>query len=207
MVAPTTTPLAGGGGSDLLHGGSGDDLLIGEYDISVSPSGGLSFDDTVYGGAGNDTLLGGVLFGGVGLPFGSDQLFGEDGNDLFLAGDGSVLTGGAGHDSFRFLFGVPSTTSPQAVVSDFEIGGLAVGDILDLSPTDADTSTLDNEAFTFIGTASFTAGTAGQLRVHNAAASGGAVVEGDINGDATPDFQITLTGVDATTVTAADFVL
>src|SRR5262249_47767534 len=133
--------LAGGGGNDQVVGGSGDDLLIGEYDASSPASSGLSFDDTLWGGTGNDTLLGGVLFGVVGLPFGNDQLFGEDGNDLFLAGDGSVLTGGAGDDGFRFLFGVPSASIlPQAVVSDFENAGLAVGDILDLSLDDADTS-------------------------------------------------------------------
>src|SRR5262245_61970327 len=55
-----------------------------------------------------------------------------------------------------------------------------VGDILDLSRDDADTSTEGDQAFTFIGTGTFT-GSAGQLRVYDG--TEGAVVEGDVDGN------------------------
>lgn len=67
------------GGTNELHGGEDDDLLIGDKG-----------DDTLYGESGNDYLYGGkgndVLLGGAG----SDHLKGEDGNDILIAGETSL---------------------------------------------------------------------------------------------------------------------
>lgn len=67
------------GGTNELHGGEDDDLLIGDKG-----------DDTLYGESGNDYLYGGkgndVLWGGAG----SDHLKGEDGNDILIAGETSL---------------------------------------------------------------------------------------------------------------------
>lgn len=64
------------GGTNELHGGDDNDLLIGDKgnDTLYGETG----DDYLYGGKGNDVLLGGE---------GSDNLKGEDGNDILIAGE------------------------------------------------------------------------------------------------------------------------
>lgn len=65
--------LDGYGGDDSLFGGDGDDFL----------SGGNTFhSDTLYGGDGHDYLVGG---------YGVDYLYGEDGNDGYLADSEDVI--------------------------------------------------------------------------------------------------------------------
>ncbi len=89
--------LAAGGGSDRIRGGAGNDTILGE-----------SGNDRLEGGADNDALYGGSgrdsLFGDTGddlLDGGNDDdlLDGGDGTDLLLGGAGNdLLTGGAGDD-------------------------------------------------------------------------------------------------------------
>lgn len=93
----------GGGGNDVLIGGSAGDYLFGQAgNDTVNGKGG---DDFLFGGAGNDLLTGGD---------GNDQVFGEAGNDrmvwnpgddddLFEGGDGNdtaEVNGGNGAESF-----------------------------------------------------------------------------------------------------------
>jgi Ca2+-binding RTX toxin-like protein len=83
--------LFGGGGDDVITGGSGADLLFGQSgnDTLLGKGG----NDQLFGGSGNDTLTGGA---------GDDQVFGEAGNDRMIwnPGDGSDLfEGGAGTDT------------------------------------------------------------------------------------------------------------
>ena len=63
----------------------------------------------------------------------------------------------------------------------------AQGDKIDLSALDANTTLANDQAFSYIGNAAFSA--AGQLRLV------GGVLSGDTNGDAVADFEIALTGV------------
>ena len=117
VLPPTVDPLLSG--SDLLTGGDGNDLVVGDQALpgptgwtSVEPANGAA--DVIDGGAGNDSLLGGngadVIDGGSGndviigdngtigpqligtlfpLIGGGDQIDGGDGNDLILAGTGA----------------------------------------------------------------------------------------------------------------------
>ncbi len=75
----------GGQGDDSLNGGdAGEDVLV------DGPGNGT---DVLSGFAGDDALL---------HNGGADQLFGGDGNDLFLSNsvcDGNLLSGGAGRDN------------------------------------------------------------------------------------------------------------
>ncbi len=99
----------GGEGNDIILGGGGDDVLLGEdgRDIILGGNG----NDTVFGGDGNDIILG---------QNGNDTLNGNDGNDIILGGNGNdtidggagfdILNGGAGTDvgiNGEILFNIP----------------------------------------------------------------------------------------------------
>lgn len=94
-----------------LHGGAGNDTLIGSaYQDKLFGDDG---SDTLNGGGGNDVLHGGagndVLTGGIG----NDQVFGDAGNDMMIwnTGDGSDLfEGGDGVDTLQVNGGHSSET-------------------------------------------------------------------------------------------------
>ena len=160
--------LNGAGGNDSLNGQAGNDWLLG-----------FAGNDSLSGFTGNDTLDGG------------------SGNDLLIGGAGrDVITGGAGADVFRFTtFGDSAVGANRDVITDFV---RAEGDRVDLSWIDANTRFAGDQAFAFIGGASFTR-VAGQLRF----ASG--VLQADVNGDARADMEVAIQG--ATTLWATDFKL
>lgn len=83
--------IFGGTGDDRIFGGSGDDTIDGGADFDYLDGGAGA--DTVNGGAGDDTIV----------ASGSDVLFGDDGNDTFLARGGAAnnYDGGLGFDTIR----------------------------------------------------------------------------------------------------------
>lgn len=171
--------INGGAGADTIVGGSGDDRLNGE-----------DGDDLLDGGAGNDALNGG---GGV------DTLIGGAGNDRIRGGWGSdLLSGGAGADLFIFAPG--DFDSFQAdVITDFV---RTEGDKISLGGIDANTGTLSNEKFSFIGASAFS-GKAGELRYD--IDGGRAHVYGDMDGDGIADLHLVIDGVSH--LVASDFLL
>jgi hypothetical protein len=82
------------------------------------------------------------------------------------------------------------------VIGDFSS---AQGDKIDLASLDANTGLTGNQAFSFIGSAEFTA--AGQIRFD--AATG--AIQCNVDGSLSADFEIGLTGVSA--LQASDFIL
>jgi Ca2+-binding RTX toxin-like protein len=148
---------------------------------------GLETGDLLSGGAGNNTLHGTLR------------------NDVLLGGTGrDTLTGSAGADTFVYTAlnqsGVGAAN--RDLITDFVNGS----DRIDLSGIDANSIAGGNDAFTFIGNAAFLGGgaaSAGQLRYSFAGTN--TIVEGDVDGNGTADFQIQLTGNH--TMTAADLVL
>ena len=164
-------------------GGSGSDTLI-----SIENLIGSAFADHLTGNDGNNTLRGGA---------GADVLTGGGGADRLVGGTGvDNLSGGAGNDVFDFdaLTDLGATVGTSDTVTDF-----AVGDLLDLSSLDANTTTPElNDAFSTTLVTDFTA--PGQLKFENG------VLYGNTDGDfSTVEFVINLTGV--TTLTAADFIV
>jgi len=149
---------------------------------------GQAGNDRLTGGAGNDSLAGFT---------GADSLDGGAGNDWLIGGAGrDVLTGGTGADLFRFTALNDSAVGiNRDVVTDFV---RSEGDRIDLSWIDANTRLAGDQAFAFIGGATFTR-VAGQLRF------AGGVLQADVNGDARADMEVTLQGV--STLLANDFVL
>lgn len=177
----------GNAGVNTVSGNAGDNRLLG-----------LGGDDSLFGGAGDDVLNGGVgqdaMLGGDGDDrlignLGNDTLDGADGADRLTGGAGAdVLTGGTDDDAFIFLRRSDSSASAATAdtITDFTAGR----DTLDLSAIDANvTNARPNDAFTWIGTAAFTA--AGQVR--HVTAQGVTTVQ--LNLDAAPgaDMIIRLT--------------
>jgi serralysin len=109
-------------------------------------------------------------------------------------------SGGEGGNDFDInsLSDTGNTLATSDRILDFN---RAQGDSINLFGIDANTLVDGNDAFSFIGTAAFSA--AGQLRYE--VANGRTVVSGDVNGDGVADFFIRLDGV--LTLTADAFTL
>lgn len=184
--------ILGHGGDDTLEGGDGEDILKGQRGDDLLDGG--DGDDVMRGGVGDDRLVYGQgadrMFGGVGDDrmgggFGDDVMDGGDGDDRLSGGRGAnELTGGEGADDFVFR----AAKAPVDTILDFSA---AEGDRIRLDPMDADVSTPEDDAFSFVGYAAFS-GAAGELRaVH---LDGAQRLEGDVDGDGAADFAIEVAG-------------
>lgn len=171
--------LSGGGGDDLLRGGNGRDQLRGGDGA-----------DTLYGGAGEDVLRG------------------QDGADVMMATSGAdVLIGGQGSDTFVFDQSYYSRGSNTDVIrggdgaSAFRGAGNSIGDLIDLSGIDANTTRGGNQAFEFGGTG------IGQLSLINQ--GGDTYVRGNTDRDSAFEFTLLIEDgrVSAAKYTEADFLL
>ena len=141
---------------------TGRDVLSGFENLE-----GSSFADQLTGSTGNNVISGGA---------GADRIIGGNGTDYLYGGEGS--------DTFVFQANSHSRVGiARDVIFDLELG-----DVLDFSAIDANTGVRGNQAFTFIGAATFTA--AGQLRMYEA--DGTWLVEGNTGGTIDPDFQLEL---------------
>jgi Ca2+-binding RTX toxin-like protein len=185
LILTGTAVIIGSGNAqnNVLTGNGANNLLFGELG-----------DDQLNGGAGNDTLLGGfgndLLNGGTG----ADTMNGGFGNDTLRGGTGKdELTGGDGADRFDYnaVSESPAGTGRDRIV-DFTGNGAGVGDRIDLTTIDANGLVAGNQAFIFGGPH-----TAGHLWY------AGGILNGNIDGDATPEFQIQLVGTPALVVGGA----
>lgn len=164
--------------NDTITGATGADTLVG-----------LDGRDTLTGNGGNDTLDGGAA---------ADTLDGGQGKDTLIAGGGAdLLTGGTEADTFVFKSADFGPVDPFYIdrITDFATGS----DKIDLTGIDANTGAAGDQAFTFVGSAAFTA--VGQ--VHVVIGAGGFLyLEGNWNADFAADFVIR---VDGSTPVATDF--
>jgi len=138
------------------------------------------------------------LFGGAG----ADVLIGGDNEDLLLGGGSKdTLTGGAGNDVFRYDNVSDSTPGAGAdEIEDFQLG-----DLIDLSRIDANSTLAGDQAFSFIGNAAF-GNQAGQLRFENQSGNTW-LVQGDTDGNGVADFELIVVVTDSDPITAPDFLL
>lgn len=174
--------ITAGGGATVIYGGPGNDVL-------KAGSGA----DTIIGGAGNDTIYGGS---------GKDVLHAGSGTAVLSAGTGHAdMVGGSGTDTFVFAPGHTGglTAASADIVQHFVPGA---GDMIDLSAFDAMLPAGGTGHLSFIGTAAFDHH-AGEVRYD--VTSTGVTVWGDINGDGTADFCVTMTKI--ATLAAHEFVL
>jgi Ca2+-binding RTX toxin-like protein len=170
-----------------VNGLGGNDILLGFDGVDVL-NGGLG-DDTLTGGDGGDSLIG---------SSGNDNLSGRAGEDTLTGGTGrDLLVGDDGNDIFNFDKAKESKKGANAdTIFDFFSGE----DTIDLAGIDAKTTQGGNQQFKFIGAQGFHR-KAGEL--HFKVGNGLVVVEGDVNGDGRPDFQIKVNGV--ASLAAGDF--
>ncbi len=177
-------------GADRFSAKAGDDVV----------AGGLGAD-TIFGNAGNDTLYGDA---------GDDVLSGDTGNDRLIGGAGrDKLAGGLGADQLYggaevqtrdvFVFNrvqdSPAANGQRDTIFDFQRG---IDDI-DLRQIDANSAASGNQAFNFSGTG------AARNAVWYVRNGSDLMVRGDTDGDARPDFEIRVIGLQA--IGAADFLL
>ncbi len=144
-----------------------------------------------------------VLAGGAG----NDRLNGRAGNDLLFGQAGKdTLIGGTGSDRFVFQLVTDSTVAAPDEINDFTVNPAATAafiDRIDLSAIDARAGVAGNDAFTFIGSAAFTA--EGQIR---AVASGAdTLIQINTTGTSGAEMAILLKTFTAANLAAVDFVL
>jgi len=174
-----------------------------QSDENVVFNGSAETDGRFYiaGGAANDVLAAGQQNDALVGNAGDDTLFGLAGNDWLLGGAGAdTLRGGTGRDSFVYQSTSDSTAASIDHIVDFE----DTTDHIDLSAIDANTLADGNQAFSFIGSDSFS-NTAGELRAYQSGSDW--FVEGDVNGDGTADLVVQVTVFNEHVMAASDFVL
>ena len=118
----------------------------------------------------------------------NQTLSGSAAPDVFLLGGGiDTVLGRDGVDEFRFL---PAAVGPAATnATTLQDLNRAAGEVINLAAIDAIGATLAEDAFSFIGTAAFSA--AGQLRWQDQGAT--RLIQGEVNGDGVADVTIIVT--------------
>lgn len=95
-----------------------------------------------------------------------------------------------------------SNSTERDGIQDFN-----AGDLIDLSRIDANLLADGDQAFSFIGSAAFSH-TAGELRFENISLGGPIwLVQADVDGNGTSDFEVVLVINPADPINAGDFVL
>ncbi len=154
---------------------------------------GNALDNVIVGNSADNQLLG---------MAGNDMIDGNLGDDVITGGAGAdTLTGGLGADKFVFeaVSDSPDAFGSRDVITDFGTGY----EKIDLSAIDADWTTDNDDAFTFIGNNAFS-GQAGELRAEFQDTLA-MRVSGDVDGDGIADFAIDLDGT--MSVEFYDFIL
>lgn len=195
--------IEGGAGNDLVVGGEGDDLLV----ATANDGDDVYYGDDVGGGTGSDTLDMSRIMEDAMVDLGSgpggrgyassaqsgndvlwsiENFIGGAGDDVITAGRAqNEMDGGVGNDVYRFL---SAADADGDTIMSFE-----PGDKIDLSQIDANGSGSGNGTFTLVSDA-FTG--SGQLLVtHETGADGDVtIIQGNIEGDNTPEFSISIRG-------------
>jgi serralysin len=183
--------------ASLAHAANGGGMISNAKNVA----GGFTIANGVWienaiGGNGIDKITGNARNNDLFGRNGNDTIKGNAGHDIIEGGLGrDIVYGGPGNDRFVFTKTTESRVgASRDIIQQFGVGA----DRIDLSDIDARTTIGGNQAFSFIGAAAFS-GVAGQLR----GAAG--LVQGDVNGDRIPDFEIKVIGGGA--LVRGDFIL
>ncbi len=213
--------LQGNAGADTMDGGTGSDRVYGgaDGDLLIGGAG----NDTMVGAAGHDTLSGGddndSLRGGAGDDLvqggaGNDVVLGSQGDDVLVGGGGvDLATGGPGADLFRFAPGdaafavVPGALAAWTAdaVTDFVHGedhvvpGFAVAAVLHAAAQPDMAAALAQAQALLLGAP-------GDHQLAAVAVGGDSYLFFGATGGDAVDSAIRLAGIDATTISVADFI-
>ena len=199
--------LTGNSAANILTGGLGNDTYVvgaGDTVVEAAAAGTDTVNSALTYALGanveNLRLTGTTAINGTGNALANVLTGNSAANTLFGDVGADNLTGGAGSDLFDFnTIGESGIGSgARDVITDF-----LSSDRIDLTGIDANIIAAGDNAFSFIGTAAFSA--AGQLRYSFDAVTGQTVIEGNINANVAADFQIALLGNH--TLIAGDFLL
>jgi Ca2+-binding RTX toxin-like protein len=209
--------LLGNAGNNVLDGGAGVDTVSyinssGAVTVSLATT---AAQNTV--GAGIDTLsnvenlLGSNFNDSLTGNGGNNALSGGSGADTLTGGGGAdTLTGGAGVDRFRYEFASDSAYSPNTLavsdrITDFD---RSIGERIDLSAIDANTSLFGDQAFTWIGLIPFTPPILSQGQLGYQISGADLLLIGNTaNSSGTPNFRLILENRATTGIIATDLVL
>jgi Ca2+-binding RTX toxin-like protein len=162
------------GREEIINGTGGDDVLYANG--KTTELNGLDGNDLLFGGPKNDTLNGGA---------GNDVLIGGGGADFMSGGDDKIFMDvfyfdRAKDTSYEHTWDKTQTFEKIDHILDFNSRDMIV-----LANIDANTKVAGDQAFNFIGTASFT-GKGAEL--HTWIQGGNMIVSGDTDGDKLADF-------------------
>ncbi len=168
--------------------------LIQNDDLAVNLITGTSATNTLTGTAGPDEIRG---------LAGKDTLSGQAGADVLIGGTGKdTLIGGTESDRFDFNSAAEvGLGTNRDLILDFS---QAQGDKIDLSGIDSKVSVGGNQAFAFLGTASFSGNASGQLRMIDQGTT--VILQGSTDSDRAAEFELEVRNFSGTFV-ASDFVL
>jgi Ca2+-binding RTX toxin-like protein len=205
-----------GGGVANASGVRCDLAVSGPQDLGVFGLDELHGIENIFGSAGNDQFFGTNGANGIEGRSGDDLVDGRGGNDTLFAFDGSDTMigglgadaiilhepGGAARDTVRYFSLQESGTSAASRdrISNFDRGGQASDDKIDLSAIDARPNVAGNQAFSFVGQLTAAAG-----EVQVTVSGSDTLVIVDTDADASAEMSILVAGV--TGLTAADFIL
>jgi VCBS repeat-containing protein len=179
-----------GDGRDTYDGSTGRDT----YSLAATTAGAtLNLEN----GSASSTQIGSDTLTSI------ENVIGSSGGDMITAGGGAnSLTGGLEADQFVFRSTANAGTgSTRDQITDFTQGS----DRISVSAIDANISQGGNQAFQFVGAGPITG--PAQLGFHFLTIDGveHTIIEGNVNANTTPEFQIDLIG--RIQLTAGDFIL
>ncbi|HEX8216284.1 MAG TPA: hypothetical protein VF577_02350, partial [Allosphingosinicella sp.] len=185
-----------GGDGEFDYAITWNDALL-DGGMIVFNGSGLGANETMSFDGSSESSAGFRLWGGAA----ADDLRGGGGNDMLYGGNGAdTLRGNGGNDEYRYYS--ESESNPG---SRDEIEGFTLGDLINLRDMDANANLAGDQNFDFVGSALFTPGQPGQVRVQQVGTV--ALVQADVNGDALPDLEILVDVADSHPLTAIDFIL
>jgi Ca2+-binding RTX toxin-like protein len=210
--------LDGKAGADTMSGGKGDDTYVvdntGDKVVEKSGQGtdlvkssvsftlGSYVENLTLTGSGKIKASGNSGVNVLTGNGGDNIVDGKGGADRLIGGLGADdLYGGTGADTFAFLALTDSTVGSTGRDTIFDFSRKD-GDRIDVSAIDASSKAMGNQAFKFVGTASFKK-VAGELRYE--LKNGDAYIHADVDGDGKSDFSIHVDAV--TSLKSTDFVL
>lgn len=139
------------------------------------------------GNASDNVIVGNEAGNALAGAAGRDALRGGAGEDTLNGGHGAdTLSGGTGVDAFMF-----DSLEGSDRITDFNATD---GEKIDVSRLDANSASLGNQAFQFIGRAAFSANATGQIRYVYDSGTGIGTLSGSTDADAMAEFSVQVVG-------------